>query len=139
MREAKITIKNKDDFNETEIILYGESWTEGETQFLVYVDKSQEDKTNKTVIAFDDNSLSYQKYGKYNMELNFEINNKLNFPLETEYGTMAVELSTKKLVIERTEKGANIDIDYTLIFSETQGVNYSINIEFKYVLSKEMI
>ena len=139
MREAKISIKSKDEFNESEIIIYGKTWEEEDTTFLLYVDDTLVDKTNKTVIAYDDYSLSYQKYGKYNMELNFEMDKMQSFPMQTEYGVMDGVLSTKKLLIEKIEEGANIDIDYALVFAGAEAIDHSINIKFRYVKLKEKL
>ena len=139
MREVKISIKSKDEFNESEIIIYGKTWEEEDTTFLMYVDKSLEDKSNKTVIAYDNNSLSYQKYGKYSLEMNFEEGKTLSVSMQTEYGVMDAVLNTKRLLIEKKLEGANIAIDYTLIFAGSKAIKHSISIKFSYVMTKERI
>lgn len=134
-KNALISIISKqddDESNKIEVVTPGNFYKKDDSYYAVYDETTitgMEDTTTTLKIGTDEFSLI--RMGSTSTKMNFIEKNEELVLYNTPYGTMEIEINTRKLNIDVNDEGGNIDVIYNLSISGNKPLRTILQINIK--------
>ncbi len=127
--DVAIKINSIEDGEENVVILYGEKSFDGNFNIVNYEESELSGmKGTSTIISYNSDRLSILRSGTVNMDMTFCKGEKLEFPIETEYGFFDCTMTTKEYQIKKLDNGEFCHIEYEMSISGTEKISHVIDI-----------
>lgn len=98
-----------------EMITTGQYFQRNKKQYIVYEEAIEgETQTNHNRIKISPGRVELNKTGMLSVHMVFEENEKHKTCYYTPYGTLMMEIETKKITVSETENEIHIEIEYAL-------------------------
>ncbi len=134
MKDYKITILSTIDGQTSEVIVYGNVYKEyGST--VVYYNEGESNDPTKIVIA--DEVITIAREGEMNTLLTFEKDKTYSSTLDTEYGSIDIEMKTLDLYSAEKDRGVEMGIEYLTQIAGLES-RFSISVRAEKVLQEDL-
>lgn len=84
-----------------------------------------------TIIKASNDSVTLIRHGNVSAMMLFEVGKTHLTDYKTEYGTVMLGVTAKKVDVSLNEKGGNISVDYIMEYNQAYGGRNSINVKVK--------